>query len=54
VFSIGAGIPVSTHKRLDRIYRIGQSRPVTITHIVAKDTVDELKVLPVIQDKDAH
>jgi SNF2 family DNA or RNA helicase len=37
----------------DRIYRIGQVRPVTITYIVAKDTVDELRVLPVIQDKDA-
>jgi len=34
--------PVSTQSG-DRIYRIGQSRPVTITHIVAKDTVDELK-----------
>lgn len=37
----------------DRIYRIGQTRPVTITHLVAKDTVDELRVQPVIQDKDA-
>jgi SNF2 family DNA or RNA helicase len=37
----------------DRIYRIGQEKPVTITYIVAKDTVDELRVLPVIQDKDS-
>lgn len=37
----------------DRIYRIGQTKPVTITHIVAKGTVDELRVAPVIADKDA-
>lgn len=35
----------------DRIYRIGQTRPVTITHLVARDTVDELRVAPVIADK---
>lgn len=37
----------------DRIYRIGQTRPVTITHLIAKDTVDELRVLPVLASKDA-
>ena len=37
----------------DRIYRIGQKNAVTITHLIAKDTVDELRVLPVINDKDA-
>jgi SNF2 family DNA or RNA helicase len=36
----------------DRIYRIGQQRPVTITYIVAKNTVDELRVLPVVREKD--
>lgn len=35
----------------DRVYRIGQTRPVTITDIVARDTVDELRVTPVVQSK---
>jgi SNF2 family DNA or RNA helicase len=37
----------------DRIYRIGQDKPVTITHIIAKDTVDEYRVLPTIANKEA-
>lgn len=37
----------------DRIYRIGQERPVTITHIVARDTVDELRVTPTLANKEA-
>lgn len=37
----------------DRIYRIGQGRPVTVTHLVARDTVDEFRVTPVIEDKAA-
>lgn len=37
----------------DRIYRIGQDKPVTITHLVAKDTVDEHRVLPAIKNKEA-
>lgn len=37
----------------DRIYRIGQDKPVTITHIVAKDTVDEHRVLPTVMNKEA-
>lgn len=45
--------PGTNAQAADRIYRIGQNRPVTITHLVAKDTVDELRVLPVIADKDA-
>lgn len=35
----------------DRVYRIGQDRRVTITHIVAKDTVDETLVLPKVTSK---
>ncbi len=45
--------PATNAQAADRIYRIGQQRPVTITHIIAKDTVDELRVQPVIQDKAA-
>lgn len=45
--------PGTNAQAADRIYRIGQSNPVTITHIVAKETVDELRVSPVLADKDA-
>lgn len=37
----------------DRVYRIGQNRRVTISHIVAANTVDEFKVLPAVLSKDA-
>lgn len=37
----------------DRVQRIGQTRNVTVTDIVAKDTVDEVRVLPVIAGKEA-
>lgn len=36
----------------DRIYRMGQERKVTITHLIAKDTVDEHRVTPTIVNKD--
>lgn len=45
--------PAANQQAEDRIYRIGQERPVTITHIVAKDTVDEENVLPALADKQA-
>lgn len=37
----------------DRVYRQGQKRTTTITHIIAKDTVDELNVLPTLANKQA-
>lgn len=37
----------------DRIYRHGQTKPVTITHLVAKDTVDEHRVLPTLANKES-
>lgn len=37
----------------DRVYRQGQTRTTTITHIIAKDTVDELNVLPTLANKQA-
>lgn len=43
--------PSVNDQACDRIYRIGQDKPVTITSIVAKDTVDELRVQPVLADK---
>jgi len=45
--------PGTNAQAADRIYRIGQKNAVTITQIVAKDTVDELRVMPVVADKDA-
>lgn len=45
--------PAANEQAEDRIYRIGQERPVTITHIVARDTVDEHAVLPALTDKQA-
>lgn len=35
----------------DRVYRIGQTERVTITHIIARDTVDDQKVLPRVTSK---
>ena len=37
----------------DRIYRIGQENRVTITHLIARDTIDDLRVLPAVMSKDA-
>lgn len=45
--------PAANEQAEDRIYRIGQTRPVTITHIVAADTVDETNVTPALTDKQA-
>lgn len=45
--------PATNIQAADRIYRIGQTRPVTITHLVARDTVDELRVLPALASKEA-
>jgi SNF2 family DNA or RNA helicase len=44
--------PAQNAQAEDRLYRIGQERPVTITNIVARDTVDELRVLPALNEKD--
>ena len=37
----------------DRIYRNGQKKHVTITHIIAADTVDETHIMPKVADKAA-
>lgn len=37
----------------DRVYRAGQENKVTITHLIAKDTVDEHRVQPTLVNKDA-
>lgn len=45
--------PSTNGQAADRIHRIGQVRPVTIVHIEAADTVDELRVTPLLSDKRA-
>ncbi len=45
--------PATNVQAADRIYRIGQENPVTITYLIAKDTVDEYNVLPAIKNKEA-
>jgi SNF2 family DNA or RNA helicase len=45
--------PTDNDQAADRIYRIGQEKPVFITHIVARNTVDEMRVTPIINDKAA-
>ncbi len=45
--------PAANQQAEDRIYRIGQDKPVTITHLVARNTVDEYRVLPVLASKEA-
>lgn len=45
--------PGDNNQASDRIYRLGQDKPVTITNIIARDTVDEYRVLPVIANKEA-
>jgi superfamily II DNA or RNA helicase len=45
--------PATNVQAEDRIYRLGQEKPVTITHIVAKDTADEYRVMPTIANKEA-
>lgn len=45
--------PATNAQAADRIYRIGQTQPVTITHLIARDTVDELRVQPALASKEA-
>lgn len=45
--------PGDNQQAADRIYRIGQDRPVTITRIVAANTVDETRVAPSVSNKEA-
>ena len=37
----------------DRIYRMGQENKVTVTHLIAKDTVDEHRVMPTLANKES-
>lgn len=51
IFVEASWTPADMDQAADRIYRIGQEHRVTITHIVARNTVDELRVLPRLKQK---
>ena len=51
IFVESSWTPTDMDQAADRVYRIGQTRHVTITHIVASGTVDETRVLPRLADK---
>lgn len=44
--------PGDNTQAADRIYRQGQTKKVTITHLIARDTVDELAVMPSLSNKE--
>lgn len=52
IFLESSWTPTDMEQAADRVYRIGQTRHVSITHIVARDTVDVLRVLPIVKSKD--
>ena len=43
--------PSDNAQATDRVYRLGQEKKVTITHLIAKNTVDERRVSPVTLTK---
>lgn len=52
IFLESSWTPTDMEQAADRVYRIGQTSHVSITHIVAKDTVDTLRVMPIVKSKD--
>lgn len=52
IFIESSWTPTDMEQAADRVYRIGQKNHVSITHIVAKDTVDIHRVLPIVKSKD--
>jgi SNF2 family DNA or RNA helicase len=52
IFVESSWTPTDMEQAADRVYRIGQVNHVSITHIVAKDTVDVLRMMPVVKSKD--
>lgn len=52
IFIESSWTPTDMEQAADRVYRIGQKNHVSITNIVAKDTVDIHRVLPIVKSKD--
>lgn len=53
IFVESSWVPTDMEQAADRIYRIGQEKPVTITRIIARDTVDEWRIIPTVDNKAA-
>ncbi len=53
VFVESSWTPSDMEQAGDRVYRIGQERRVTVTNILARDTVDVEKILPAVTSKAA-
>lgn len=52
IFVESSWTPADMEQAADRVRRIGQHKRVTVYNIVAKDTVDETKILPALKSKD--
>lgn len=53
IFLESSWTPTDMEQAADRVYRIGQTGSVTITHLVTANTVDETAILPRVNDKAA-
>lgn len=53
IFVESSWTPADMDQAADRVYRIGQKNRVTVTHLVAADTLDETLILPRVADKAA-
>ncbi len=51
IFVEQSWIPSDMEQAADRVHRHGQQNRVTVTTLVARDTIDEFKILPTVQDK---
>lgn len=45
--------PEETGQAIDRVHRQGQQRTTVVTHLISSDTVDELRVQPIVANKQA-
>lgn len=52
IFVESSWTPSDMEQAADRVRRIGQYKRVTVYNILAKDTVDETKILPTLESKD--
>ena len=52
IFVESSWVPADMEQAGDRVRRIGQTHRVTVYNIVAKDTVDETRILPVLKSKE--
>ena len=53
IFVESSWVPTDMQQARDRVYRQGQQHRVHVTHLIAEDTVDDLRVLPRVRSKAA-